>query len=723
MTALKSTGFTLAASLAVAIGAVPTWAEPPSVQCSVIEDGVAPRIDGHLDDRAWQEAVWTGGFRQSVPTYGQAATEQTEVAFLLDSHAIYVGVRCHDSEPDLVRANKLRHRDEPKTDDHVEVIFDTYRDQVRGALFIVNPLGAKEEGLVNGLYRTTWSWDEVWTVKTTATADGWQAEFRIPLRVLRYASDAAQTWGVNVRRVVRRKQEDTYLNPPQPPYDITALRDEALLTGLRLGRRQRNLQVIPYALAGRIREDDDGTGRSDTRAVEDAGLDLKYSLTTGLTLDATTNTDFAQVESDEVQVNLTRYSLFYPEKREFFLENAQLFSFGHREGNPEHAPDLAPFFSRRIGLSEGRTVPIQVGARLTGKVGRDDIGVLSVRTGPVRELGLASAWYNVARVRHDLGGRSYIGGIVTDSRRDGFRSTTAGLDGEWYLTPDLSLRADLLRVDSDGEKRDAYDVSLDLTTDPWGFLFAYGEVEDGFSPDLGFVRRDGSRRKQALLRRSWRTGRWGVRRITLRTNNSWVDSLVHHTSESAEYVLMCEIELENGDIIRVERGRSFERLFEPFRLDDQLTFAPGAYSFDVTELHYRSDESRRWGIDADATVGEFYDGDRSEVGGSAWLVLNRHLRAAASYTLYDISTDHGEIDWNLWSARLEYIHSAYLSASSFLQYNSSNGTTLLNLRLRWILPNDSNLFLVYNDRDEELGDGVTRRSREVALKIAYRFFL
>jgi hypothetical protein len=701
------------------------WAQGPSVAVHPIREDQAPRIDGTLTDAAWEEARWFEDFRQSVPDFGEPAKEPTRVAFLLDQYNVYIAVVCEDSRPDLIRAQKLRHRDRPQTDDHIEVIFDTYRDQIRGTVFVVNPLGAKEEGLVNGFMRYTWNWNEVWEVRSLVTESGWQAEFRIPLRLLRYRGDSEQSWGVNVKRVVRRLQEESYLSAPPPPYEISSLNFAGELSGLELGSRQRNLQLIPYALGGTARETDPETEEELSDSLTEIGLDVKYSITSDLTLNGTLNTDFSQVESDDVQVNLTRFSLFYPEKREFFLENADLFTFGHGGGFGGRPPEVTPFFSRRIGIRDGETVPIDAGLRLTGKAGRQDIGLLSVRTGPAEELGLESVWYNIGRVRRDLGDRSYIGGILTDTRSAGNRSTTFGIDGTWYLTQDLSFLGDYQVVNDSqkGETVSAAYAGLDLTTDPWGFLFAFREIEEGFEPAVGFVRRDGFRSGTGSLRRSIRPGRWGIRRISFRLFGRAYHSLVHDMTESTNTALNTEIEMENGDKFELRFGPNFERLFEDFELDDHLVYPAGDYRFFDGSLSYRSDRSRRWGIDAVISGGEFYDGDRSQFEAELWFVFSKHLRTAGSFAVYDISSPHGDVDWQLWSLRLDYIFSSTLSASGFVQHDSSTETTLLNLRLRWILKNDSDLYFVYNEGEvDQLGAPILR-NRELALKVSYRFFL
>ncbi len=704
--------------------AAPLVAQAREVKARRVAAAEAPRVDGDVGDPAWRLAAWTGDFAQSVPDWGKPAAAPTHVAFLYDDANLYVGVRCDGQAPSEIRASKLRYRDEPTTDDHVEIAFDTYRDQVRGAVFVVNPLGSKDEALVNGYEKYTWSWDEVWDAKASITATGWQAELRIPFRVLRYSSAPQQVWNVNVARVVRRTQEASYLVPPRPPFDISSLDYAATLTGLEITAHQRNLQLIPYVLGGAVRENDPGSAEQRSRTLDELGLDVKYSITPGLTLDATTNTDFAQVEADQEQVNLTRFSLFYPEKREFFLENAELFSFGHFGGDPER-PELSAFFSRRIGLHEGATVPIDAGVRLTGKVGRQDVGLLSVRTAAVPGLELPSAWYNVARVRRDLGERSYVGAILADSRRGGFRSTTLGVDSDWFITRELSLQGDWLRVDDSAsrEARNAYNLSLDLTSDLYGFLFGASRVDEGFAPDLGFVSRTGFARKEALLRRSIRPERWGIRRVSFRSNNFWYDSLPHGVRESGDNALECEVELDGGDSFSVQTARQFERLFEPFALDEGLAFPAGDYTFTNTTFAWHTDDSRRVGLELDATAGGFYDGTSRQVGSEAWLVFSPHLRAAGGYTSVDVSTPHGGVNWNLWSVRLDYTHSATFSAAGYLQVNSANGGKVLNLRLRWIMRNDSDLYLVYNDTREDLLGSPSLRARELAIKVNYRVFI
>ena len=713
-----------AALCLAALSGQPAWAQKPVAEAVQIDAAAEPQIDGVLDEAVWAEASWFGDFVQSEPDFGDPASQPTRVAFLLSEHDIFVAVVCDDDRPDEIRAHKLRYRDRPETDDNIQLIFDTYQDEIRGTIFVVNPLGAKDEGLVNGAWQYTWNWNEVWDVKAEITETGWQAEFRIPLRMLRYRVGGAQTWGVNVKREVKRLQEASYLSAPPPPFEISSLNYAGELRGLDFNRRQRNLQLIPYGLAGLIRGTDPDGGDDLEDSILEAGVDLKYSATSNLLLNATYNTDFSQVESDDIQVNLTRFSLFYPEKREFFLENADLFAFGHSGGFGDRPPEITPFFSRRIGIYDGETVPIDGGVRLTGKVGRSDIGVLSMRTGGVDEYGLEAAWYNVARLRQDLGNRSYIGGIFTDRSESGDRSTTVGIDGTWFITEALSFLADYLRVDDDetGTSTAGY-AGLDLTTDPWGFLFAVRQIDDGFDPAVGFVRRTGFRHGFGTLRRTIRPGALGIRRLSFRVSGGAHHSLVYDTTESSSLNFNIESDMNSGDQFDLRISRDFERLFEDFELDEDLVFGPGDYTFVDCSLSYSSDPSRRWGGDLELSGGGFFDGDRRQASAELWFVFSKHLRTGGSYSIYDIDSDHGAVDWRLWSLRIDYTFSSVLSTTAYLQHNSSTANTLLNLRLRWILRNDSDLYLVYNESEIDEFGLPTERHRELALKVSYRFFL
>lgn len=688
--------------------------EPPGVECRPATAAI--QIDGSLDDPAWKEADWESDFRQGVPEYNQPATEQTSVAFLHDEQNLYIGVRCLDSEPASIIATKIRHRDNPRRDDFVEVVFDTYRDQVRGYMFTVNPLGAKEECQINGARSYNWDWDEIWDVSTSMTTDGWQAEFRIPLKILRFKDDEVKSWGVNVHRQIRRKREDTYLVPPSPPHDVSSLNYSAELSGISGVSLDRDIQVMPYILSGGKYDYEETDG---AEFLGEYGADLKYALTSDLTLDVTFNTDFAQVEADNEQVNLSRFSLFFPEKREFFLENAQLFNFGSGRS-------LMPFFSRRIGLSDdGDQVPIDVGARLTGKYGDNDIGLLSVRAAEVDELAIDDALYNVVRIRHSVGGRSYVGGIATSSNRGEFNSATVGVDGQWYFTDKLRLNSYYTIVEQDelDEGTSAWETRLDYTSDPFGFMVALRAVGENYEPDLGYVQRQGFDNRRVHIRRSFRMHDDSmVRRYSLQGWSQWTYGDTGPL-ESANNGARVEIDFESGDNLQAKVEQRFERLYEPFELSDEITYGIDDYRYTNATIRYRTSSARRWNAHAQLTIGDFYDGTRQDISGSFGYIFNRHFSASGSLTNYSIEHPGGRTDWQIWRGRINYIHNAYLSVAGLFQYNSSSGAASANLRLRLIHSNDSDLFIVFNERRINEFDRWQLASRDGVVKMNYRIFL
>jgi hypothetical protein len=713
-------GFACALVLIIPPSAI---ADDTAIQKSLIIEKIStdPKIsiDGILTEQAWSKADWYTEFTQSEPQYTSRPSEETHIAFLYDDENLYIAVKCFESSLDNIFASKLRHRDSVYSDDIVEIVFDTYRDQVRGYLFVTNPLGAKDESQINGPGQYNWNWDDSWEVETEITEQGWQAEFRIPLSILSFATAESNTWGVNARRVMRTRNEKVYMTPPPPPFDISSLNYSLSLRGFKNLERQRNIQVIPYSLVKGTTDEND-----QTDANFDAGADVKYAVNSDLVLDLTANTDFAQVEADNQQVNLSRYSLFYPEKRDFFLENAQLFSFNPGFG---YGRSLMPFFSRRIGLYEDSAVPILAGARLSGKISGNDIGLLSVQTDSVDTLNLEKGFYNVARLRRNLDGRSFIGGIVTTSDRGDFSSRTYGVDGQWFFSNQLFLTGYYTAVDEAeiGSDANAYGLTLDYTSDPYGWAITTNETGENYSPDLGFVPRKGIRQNNIVFRRSWRLqNRSIVRRFSLRGSSNWTENVVVGDMESTKKGLHSDIELESGGKIDINIDHNYEQLFNTFILSDDIAFAPGEYNYYTTSISYESSEARRWQTDLRFQTGGYFGGDRDDVSLSLRYIFSKHFNMTAQYSQYNISHEEKDLRWKIFRTRLNYIHSAHISLSGLFQYNSSTGSYITNIRLRWIHSNDSDFFIVINDvhTENEL-EKLELVGREAIIKINYRFFL
>ncbi len=381
------------------------WVSPVSAQASDkrisaahIESTIV--VDGNLDEPEWQLVEPAGDFIQKEPRQGEPATEPTEVRLLYNDDTLYLGVFCFDSAgaEGIVLTDITRDYSD-SINDHFAVVLDTFDDDRNGFLFGTNPGGAKRDAQFGAQGSPNFDWDGIWHVKTRITESGWQAEIAIPFKTLRFRAEELQTWGINFVRRVRRKNEDTHWSPVPRGYRVSRVQFAGALEDISGIRQGRNLNIKPYLSAPLTRREGD-----DVDFLPEVGVDVKYGVTPGLTLDLTVNTDFAQVEADEQQINLTRFSLFFPEKREFFLENAAIFQFGKVSGGFGPGGDLIPFFTRRIGISGGQLIPILGGARLTGRIGRYTLGVLSIQADEFETT--PSTNFSVVRLRRDILKRS-----------------------------------------------------------------------------------------------------------------------------------------------------------------------------------------------------------------------------------------------------------------------------------------------------------------------------
>jgi len=487
----------------------------------------APAIDGDvLGEALWTAASPETGFRQNTPDEGEPASERTEVRIVYTDDTLYFGVVCFVGDPATIIVADARRDSSLVETDSFQIVLDTYRDQQNGFVFGTNPAGLEYDGqLTNegegsggiggGLVVRSGSqqqrgsgggfnlnWDGVWQVATRVTEVGWTAEFAIPFRTLRYASGAAQTWGLNFQRNIRHRNEQSYWAPLPRQFNLNRLSLAGELRGLEVPP-PRNLQLNPYVLGKTLRRD------ADTRAtrIGDVGADLKYSVTPSLTLDLTYNTDFAQVEVDDQQINLDRFNLFFPEKRPFFLENAGLFSVGQ-------PGELELFFSRRIGIGDdGVPIPIRGGGRLSGQVGANThIGVLNMQTASVDASGTPANNYTVARVRQDLPNRSNVGAIVVNRNATGAFAgpddvnRSYAVDGRWGMGETVTLSGFAAGTETPGVTggTHAYNLAASYESERYRYGGGFTEVAPGFNPEAGFYARRAYRRIDGAFRTAFR---------------------------------------------------------------------------------------------------------------------------------------------------------------------------------------------------------------------------
>ena len=561
------------------------------------------RVDGALDEAVYRTEAPISEFVQQVPREGAPATERTDAWVMFDRDYIYVAARCWDTAPpDRWVANELRRdTNQLRQNDTFGVIFDTFYDRRNGFLFYTNPLGARADQAVTDEGNLNVDWNPVWDVRTGRFDGGWTVEMAIPFKSLRYRSGPDQVWGINIRRVVRRKNEWSHiaLIPASAgvPGGMFRLSRAGTLVGLDLPPASKNLELKPYGIT-RVTTDRLRTPVVSNAPEGDVGLDAKYGVTANLTADLTVHTDFAQVEVDEQQVNLTRFSIVFPEKRDFFLEGRGIFDFA-RSGpaNANTSATLTPslFYSRRIGLNGSRVIPVDVGARLTGKVGRFGIGAMNIETGDDATSNTPSTNFSILRVKRDILRRSTVGAIVTrrsvSSLVAGTPNLAYGADAAFSFFQNVNVGGYYARSETAGLKRDddSYLGRADYAGDRYGAQAQYLKVGDNFTPDVGFVRRDNFRRSFGSLRFSPRpVERFkGIRQFTYQASVEYIENGAGQM-ETRNQTGRVAVERQNSDTFSVEGGTRYELLLRPFAVAPRVTIAPGGYGFnDVTVAYQR----------------------------------------------------------------------------------------------------------------------------------------
>jgi hypothetical protein len=666
-------------------------------------------IDGVLDEAAWTSIEPTGDFVQAEPHEGQPASEATEVRVGFDRDAIYIAVYCRDSSPGHLIVNDIR-KDFPQGDqDSFEVLLDTFADRRNGFVFITNPAGAKSDTqIANEGREVNQSWDAVWHVAARQHADGWSAEMRIPFKTLRFEAGEGRSWGVNFARRIRRKNEVAYWSPVERAYSIYRASQNGTLTGLPNVDQGRNFRIKPFVVASTTR----ATGGSAFAMDRDIGLDVKYGVTPALTLDLTVNPDFAQVEADEQQVNLTRFNLFYPEKREFFLENSGIFYFGDIPRNtrassrfrpPEE--DLLLFFSRRIGLtSQGEQIPIRAGARLTGRMGGFGVGVLNMQTDAA--AGVPGTNYAVVRARRDVFRNSDIGAIVMNrqSSAPADYNRVVGFDANFRLHRYMSWNSFLAKSETPGATGGqlAWKTSLGWEDNFYRGQYAILNVDDDFRADLGFVRRTGVRKHfvdAGIRPRPQWLRKLGFREFHPHNRiNRYTDQ--DNTLMTVSDHWAASLFFERGGFIEWAVNPRMDTLVAPFRLRPGVVIPTGQYKWNEYQLTLDTDRSRMLSGSATITSGGFWDGTQNAQ--RLALVIKPSYRLLIDLALQrnDISlrTPAASFVTNLVTARTAYSFSTNMFLDTLLQYNTDVKQFNTNLRFNIIHRPLSDLFIVYNEQ-------------------------
>jgi hypothetical protein len=679
-------------------------------------------LDGSLTDEAWIRSIATDGFIQAEPYQGEPSTEKTEVRIIYDDSNLYIAVYCHDADPSNAVISSLK-EDFPNGDtDTFEVLLDTYLDRRNAFLFTINPRGAKRDEQISDEGRTAnIDWDTVWDVRTRPMEDGWTAEIVIPFKSLSFDQNRdEQVWGINFARRIRRKNEVDYWSPVPRRYDITRVSLAGELHGLEGIERGRNLRVKPFVVS-----DFKKFARDDFDVFPDAGLDIKYSLTPSMTLDTSFNTDFSQVEVDEQQINLTRFPLFFPEKRDFFLENSGIFQFGDipLERSSNRAVETQLFFSRRIGLSAaGEPIPIWGGGRLSGQVGKFGLGMLSMQT---KSIGSEpGANFAVLRVKRNILSNSDIGGILLNrqpTRGKNF-NRAFGTDANFRFGPNYTVNSYLAKTVTNGiHGQDMVGKISTQWRDKWSRILAiYTDIGDNFRPEMGFTERTGIRSFRGRVELNIRPPRNSLIRefhphsypnYVMDRNNRMLAKTMHYGFD---------INFHNGSLIELKYDGNFDRLDQPFlirQVPPRVSIPLGHYHFGIWGLELQSDPSKMFSGTLDFRKGDFYSGERTTAVIGGTFRPNYRLSLTGRYTHNDVSLEEGAFTNHLVSSRVAYSFNTRMSLNALLQYNSDRKEVTSNIRFNFIHRPLSDIFLVFNEQRDVNGAG--RNDRAVSVKYTH----
>jgi hypothetical protein len=687
-------------------------------------------LDGRLDEPAWAAAPVAEGFVQNDPREGTPATYDTQVRLLYDDRALYVGVFAKDPEPAQIIVNELRKDFNTSTADGFQVVIDTFHDRRNGYQFAINPSGAKWDSQMSNEGRDqNPNWDGIWDVGTRIGEDGWYAEIAIPFKTLKFGPEALQTWGINFQRRLRRRNENSYWAPLRRIHQLSRVSMAGTYEGLQGLTPGANVRVKPYALANMNKL----AGVSLDKEF-DAGVDVKYGVTSGLTWDFTVNTDFSQVEADEQQINLTRFSLFFPEKRDFFLENSGVFQFGSGStagagavnGRPA-SQDMIFFFSRQIGLSPtGDAIPLLAGSRITGRVGGWSVGALNIQQREhtrspatnftalrARRDILANSDIGVMFLNKDPNGGDYNRGFGADANFRFFRDLTVNVAGARSATPQSRLP---------GSGDDWYSKSgVGYRGNVLETRAMYQTIGSRFNDEMGFVPRVGVDNFDGFFGTHLRIKKWsGWLRETF--PHFQIENVTKRSGGGLEsrYVdWHWLLTLQNSAFIEVGANPNEEVIDDRFAINSRrgIVVDPGRYSFKEYFVLANSNAAALFSMNLRYGTGEFYDGYRRNYTVGGTFRMNEHINLSLSDQINDIELKSGSFVTHLVTGRLNYYFNTKVFVNALVQYNTDTNQWSSNVRLDIIHRPLSDIYLVYNERYDSRSGALV--SRAVIAKMTY----
>ncbi len=650
-----------------------------------------PVIDGHLSDTLWSFATPVNDFLQQEPIAGQPASFKTEVRIIYNDDALYVGVMCYDPEPQKIIARELKKDGNLRGDDNFMLIFDTFNDKKSAYWFGTNPLGMRDDALLSGIDFRGFNedWDGIWYVEAAVTDSGWSVEFEFPFSTFKFHKQNEQVWGVNFARQIRRLNEQVLWSGVGLNLGLFKLAYAGKLVGIKDIERGSPIYLKPFLSAGIQRFN------GHRKTVLKPGLDIKYGLTQNLSLDLTFNTDFAQVEADRARINLSRFPLFFPEKRDFFLENASIFdyTFGFRNN---------VFYSRRIGLSRGVEIPINFGARMVGRINEIELGILNVQTAAKENEPPTN--YGVVRTKYDLLDQSYVGFIFTNKiSKNGFNRVYGGdfnfiftdfLDNQTLMIGGGALKSD---ETNGGNKNLAYKAFVSFPNDLVNAFLSYREAQKDFNPAMGFFFRTGFKSLTSHLRISPRINYLGIKKLNFTIFESDIYWNSDNTLSTSYFSLSPFGLVTNADdqiIFRINRNFDFTEY--DFTIFDTITIKSGKYNFNSAGFSLNTSRSRPLILEFDFDDGTYYSGRRRNFSTELTYMFSRNLSLSSDFELNRIELYGIKFYTREFGMRIRYDFSTMTYSSIFAQWNNELKELNINYRFLWQPKIGSNFYLVLN---------------------------
>ena len=693
------------------------------------------KIDGILNENDWQNSIFQGSFVQREPNIGKQATEKTKIALLRDNHYLYIGIKCFDSEPSKIIAREMRRDADMDNDDHFQVVFDTYHDRRNGFYFKVNPNGCQRDATFGDEGQSYNSdWDGIWECGATVNKEGWFAEIAIPWKTLRFAELDSSTWGINFARSIRRKNEHVFwqlVARDAGRMGMFRLSQAGTLVGLSGMKAGGNLELEPYFLGGASR---DASTEFKLNDANDVGMDAKIGLTSNMALNLTWNTDFAQVEADQEQINLTRFSLYFPEKREFFLDGAEVFNFGGQSISGRRGPGngIRLFYSRRIGIEDGNQQPIIGGVKLIGKAGEYQIGMMNMMTEEITALVdededddideeveklFPANNFTVARVRRHLFKRSSIGFMLLNKEQihSNHYNRSTGMDANFPLTDRFSISGAFAAtfgpddiedniVTKMNSKNMAGNVEMSFNSDLWDLELSHSNIQDNFNAEMGYIRRTGIRNTEAEIEYSPRPIRWpAIRQFRYSLQGEYMTDHNNQLLES-EFSGSFGIRFQNSAFLYMGLQREAEFIDEDWEVRPGFIIPTDMYRGWDSYLWLMTDESKNIAGRMRLIYGDYFTGNRILVGPELMLLNIDRFQAEVELNFNHITLPQGSFDARTLSCRLYYFFSTKLYIKAYLQWNDDrlendgDRISLANLLLRWTYRPGSDFYVVYNDR-------------------------